>query len=451
MVYKHFRIICIARVAFLSATAYLFFYLLFQTAYYATLVIVGAVVFYQTYALVHYVERTNRDLTRFLQAIRYEDFSQSFSGAGLGSSFNDLKAAFTEVLDAFRRARTEKEEHYRYLQTVVQHVGIGLICYRLDGEVTLMNTAAGRILRSGHLRYIADLKAFSQNLVEALFKLRPGDRVLVKVENNEELLQLMVYATELRMRGQRFTLVSIQNIQSELEEKEMDAWQNLIRVLTHEIMNSITPIASLAATVNGLLSGEAQDPQRMPQIQDETLQDVRDAVHTIQKRSEGLLHFVDTYRQLTRIPKPDFQIFPIADLFARLHQLMRVELSDKTIGFHTAVQPESLELTADPELTEQVLINLLTNAIQALNSRPDPRIDLTARMDGRGRALIQVTDNGPGILEDVQERIFIPFFTTKQGGSGIGLSLSRQIMRLHGGSISVQARPQEKTVFTLRF
>ena len=314
-----------------------------------------------------------------------------------------------------------------------------------------MNTAAGRILRSGHLRYIADLKAFSQNLVEALFKLRPGDRVLVKVENNEELLQLMVYATELRMRGQRFTLVSIQNIQSELEEKEMDAWQNLIRVLTHEIMNSITPIASLAATVNGLLSGEAQDPQRMPQIQDETLQDVRDAVHTIQKRSEGLLHFVDTYRQLTRIPKPDFQIFPIADLFARLRQLMRVELSDKTIGFHTAVQPESLELTADPELTEQVLINLLTNAIQALNSRPDPRIDLTARMDGRGRALIQVTDNGPGILEDVQERIFIPFFTTKQGGSGIGLSLSRQIMRLHGGSISVQARPQEKTVFTLRF
>jgi len=451
MVYRHFRIICIARVALLSASAYLFFYLLFQTTYYATLVIVGAVIFYQTYALIHYVERTNRDLTRFLQAIRYEDFSQSFSGAGLGSSFNDLKAAFTEVLDAFRRARTEKEEHFRYLQTVVQHVGIGLICYRSDGEVALMNTAAGRILKSGHLRSVADLKAFSQDLVEILFKLRPGEKALIKVENNDELLQLMVYATELRMRGQRLTLVSIQNIQSELEEKEMDAWQNLIRVLTHEIMNSVTPIASLSATVNGLLSGEAEDPQRMPQIQDETLQDVCDAVHTIQKRSEGLLHFVDTYRQLTRIPKPGFQILPVADLFARLQQLMRVEMSDKTIGFHTCVQPETLELTADPELIEQVLINLLTNAIQALNGRPDARIELTAHLDGRGRVVIQVTDNGPGILEDVQERIFIPFFTTKQSGSGIGLSLSRQIMRLHGGAISVHSRPGEKTIFTLRF
>jgi signal transduction histidine kinase len=397
------------------------------------------------------VERTNRDLTRFLQAIRYEDLSQTYSNSGIGSSYSDLKTAFTEVLDAFRRARAEKEEHYRYLQTVVQHVGIGLICFRPDGGVTLMNTAAERILRSGQLRNLADLRDFSETLVDTLARLGPGEKALVKVEDRDELLQLMVYATELRIQDQRFTLVSIQNIQSELEEKETEAWQNLIRVLTHEIMNSITPIASLATTVNGLLSGETDGNRAADTFPNETLQDVRDAVRTIQKRSEGLLHFVDTYRQLTRIPKPVFKIIRIEDLFSWLQQLMRVEMTAKSIEFRFSVQPTSLELTADPDLIEHALINLLTNAIQALNGWPDARIELSARLDARGRVLVQVKDNGPGILEEVQERIFIPFFTTKQDGSGIGLSLCRQIMRLHNGTIGVQSNPGEETVFTLRF
>ena len=447
MAYKNFRLICLLRVALLCATIYLCFYLFFATEYHATVIVVGACALYQAWALIHYVERADRDLARFLQAIRHEDFSLSFTGAGLGSAYEDLKNAFNEVLDAFRKTRAEREENFQYLQTVVQHVGIGLICYTPDGRVELVNSAAQRLLRRPHLRDVRELEGISKPFAETLLKLRSGDKALVKVQDEDELLQIIVYATELRMRGESFILASIQNIQSELEEQEMEAWQKLIRVLTHEIMNSITPISSLASTVRGLLP----DAERAAAVDSETLADVHVALQTIQSRSEGLLHFVETYRQLTRIPRPDFQIFQIAELFARVVFLMQAECDEHNVGVHTAITPQTLELTADPDLVEQVLINLMRNAVQALAGRPDARVDLTAHLDDRGHVIIRVRDNGPGILEDVQEHVFIPFFTTKRDGSGIGLALSRQIMRVHRGNIRVQSKPEEETAFILRF
>ncbi|MDZ7289245.1 MAG: ATP-binding protein [candidate division KSB1 bacterium] len=447
MVYRNFRLNCIIRVVLLGATICLFFYLLWQTALYASLLIVAVVILYQIYSLIHYVEKTNRDLTRFLEAIKHSDFSQSFSGAGLGSSFDALKAAFNEVIGEFRRARAEKEEHFRYLQTVVQHVGIGLMAFAPDGEVALLNTAAKRLLKMAQLKNINALESFSKPLVETLRRLTSGEKALVRVEDKNELLQLAIHATEFKLREQKFTLVSLQNIQSELEEKEMEAWQNLIRVLTHEIMNSVTPIASLASTVNELLLS----PPSGGKISLDSISDIRGAVQTIQKRSEGLLHFVDAYRSLTRIPKPDFKIFPVSELFGRVQQLMQAHVTANAIDFFMKVEPESLELTADPELIEQVLINLLLNAIHALNGKPGGRIELTAGMDERGRVVIQVFDNGPGIIPEVLEKIFVPFFTTKPEGSGIGLSISRQIMRLHRGTITARSEPNVETVFTLRF
>ena len=251
------------------------------------------------------------------------------------------------------------------------------------------------------------------------------------------------------MRGQVFNLISVQNIQAELEEKEMEAWQNLVRVLTHEIMNSITPISSLASTANDILN--QCDGAGEENLDSETRHDIREAVRTIQRRSVGLLHFVETYRKMTRIPKPVFRVFKVTDLFSRLQRLMKNELEEKGIGMSWSVEPKSLELTADPELIEQVLINLVLNSIQALEGRTAGRIKVSARLDSSGRPVIQVRDNGPGILEEVREKIFIPFFTTRRDGSGIGLSLSRQIMRLHRGTISVQSDPGVETCFNLKF
>lgn len=450
MIYKRFRLVCAVRVLLLSATIAALFYLTLHTNLLATIVIVAAIALYQVFALMHYVEKTNRDLTRFLQSIQHADFSQSFTGSGLGTSFDDLKAAFTRVTDEFRRARAEKEEHFRYLQTVVQHVGIGLLAFKYDGAVDLINNAAKRLLKVPYLKNIAGLEPISPVLVSVLRQLRAGEKALVKIDDAEGVVQLAVYATEFKMRDETFTLVSLQNIQSELEEKEMEAWQNLIRVLTHEIMNSVTPISSLASSVKDLLRAR-EDQNGDLAVDSETLGDVRSAVQTIQKRSEGLLHFVDSYRNLTRIPKPKFQVFPVKNLFKQVQQLMSASVRNNGIAFHARIEPVSLELTADPELIEQVLINLLLNAMQAVHEQRNARIDLNAQLDERGRVVIQVKDNGPGIIAEAREKIFIPFFTTKKGGSGIGLSLSRQIMRLHRGTIGVSSEPNVATVFTLRF
>ncbi len=236
MVYRHFRTLCIVRVAFLCATICAFVFVLFQTSYYTTVLILAGIALYQAYALIHYVERTNRDLTRFLQAIRHEDFSQSFSGRGLGSAFDDLKEAFNDVLNAFRRTRAEKEENFQYLQTVVQHVGVGLVCYDSGGRIELMNTAAQRLLRRPHIHNVRELEQVSKTLSETLMGLRPGDRTLVKVQDEDELFQIVIHATEIRMRGESYILASVQDIQSELEEQEMEAWQKLIRVRINGIV-----------------------------------------------------------------------------------------------------------------------------------------------------------------------------------------------------------------------
>lgn len=462
MVYKRFRLICALRVVVLTATIFLFFVLLFRTTFTITTIIVGLVICYEVFALIRYVERTNHDLQRFLQSIRYADFSQTFTVEGLGKSFDELKTAFNEVLEAFRRTRAEKEEHFQYLQTVIQHIGIGLISYTADGTVGLINTAAIRLLQVSQLRNIHSLKEHSFKLVETLLRLQPGERALVKVERGGEMQQLAIYATGIKLHGESYTLASLQNIQSELEEKEMEAWQNLIRVLTHEIMNSITPISSLTATASDLLQSldiprkttdtdSADEVEQINAEQAETIHDVQEALSTIQRRSQGLLHFVESYRNLTRIPKPKFQIFQLKPFFEEIIQLSRPHTGGRHVRLDYEIEPPELELTADPDLIQQVLINLVINAIHAVQEQPDPHIELTARMDSSSRVNIQVIDNGTGILEAVQEKIFIPFFTTKKQGSGIGLSLSRQVMRLHKGTISVHSKPNERTVFTLKF
>lgn len=451
MVFSRFRINCIIRIFFIGATFFLFFYLLFQTTLYTALIILGALILYQIYGLIHYVEKTNRDLTRFFQSIKYEDFSQTFMEKRLGSSFDALKEAFTEVMNAFRKTRADKEEHFRYLQTVVQHVGVGLIAFQPDGYVELINTAAKRLLRVPRLKNIKSLESFSKTLVDTMLRLKSRESALVKVEDENELLHLALYATEFKLRGQNYSLVSIQNIHSELEEKEMEAWQKLIRVLTHEIMNSITPISSLTSTISGLIKDTYGKKIKDDEFKNEAFKDIHQALQTIQKRSQGLLHFVDAYRNLALIPKPNFQIFPIKELFDRIQKLMQANIEKNSIRFKIQVEPETLELTADPELIEQVLINLLLNAFQAVESRKKARIELNALLDGRGRIIIQVVDNGPGISDENLEKIFIPFFSTKEEGSGIGLSLSRQIMRLHHGSINVHSDSDAHTVFTLRF
>ncbi|MEZ4699789.1 MAG: HAMP domain-containing sensor histidine kinase [Rhodothermales bacterium] len=446
---RGFRIQCTLRILVLAASIFAGVYAYVVHASSLIPVAAAVLVAFQGISLVRFVDRTNRELSRLLLAIRYSDFSQAFHAKELGGSFVELSKAFTSVMEDFRSARAEKEEHVLYLNTVIQHIGIGLLAFQETGSVGLINNAAKRLLRVPYLKNVKALAGFSAELVDTLLRMHAGDKALVKVVDGDELLELVVYATEFRLGGQFYTLVSIQDIQAELEEKEIQSWQKLVSVLTHEIMNSITPIASMADTANELLTDLAPAPETG--LAAETLTDVRLAMQTIARRSQHLIHFVHAYRSLTRIPRPDLEIFPIRRLFSAIEHLFRSSLDDAGIGLRVAVQPEELDVTADPELIEQVVINLIKNAMEALQDTPDACIQLSARMTPRGNTIIQVSDNGPGIPPEALERIFIPFYTTKKEGSGIGLSLSRQIMRQHGGALSVISDPDRQTTFTLRF
>jgi nitrogen fixation/metabolism regulation signal transduction histidine kinase len=436
-------------VLLLSGSICLLAFLLFKTEFIAASIFLGLIGAYQIYSLIRYVTKTNRDLNRFLLSVRHSDFSQSYTNKLKGSGFDELNTAFSEVTKEFQQAKIEKEEHFRFLQTIIDHVGIALIAFNPDGEVELINNAAKKLLKIPRLGNIKDIESISSGLADKLSSISPGDKDLVKFKQGDNLLQLSIYATGFILRQQQLNLVAMQNIQSELEEKEMISWQNLIRVLTHEIMNSITPIASLASTAAGLLKDDKEC--KVPEGLNEVITDVGHAVKTIEKRSKGLITFIDNYRKLTRIPKPDFKIVQVKDLFERVESLMAEQFERHSIRFRMQVDPESLTITADPALIEQVLINLCKNSVEAISGVSRPKIKLKAGTDGLGNPVVKVIDNGKGIAEDVAERIFIPFFTTKPEGSGIGLSLSRQIIRMHKGTIGVTSTPKERTVFKLRF
>lgn len=449
MITKRFRFQVIFRIILLSLTIYAFIYIFDTTQLYATLIIIALFGVYQVYSLVKLMDKTNQRLTQFLEAIRHADFSQSFKSADLGRSFQDLNEAFARVMEDFQQIRGDKEEHFRYLQTVVQHVGVGLIAYDTTGKVELINRAAKKLTGIQQIANINALRPFSEELVDKLLSMKPRNRYLIKVQSGEDLLQLVIYTTEFRLRGRPLMLASVQNIQSELEEQEMEAWQKLIRVLTHEIMNSMTPISSLAKTVDELITEKVNI--KLPADEKEELTEIREAVNTIQKRSEGLIHFVESYRKLTRIPKPNFQEVGIRNLIDRVIKLMDRDLQDKEVEINTLIKPEQLIVLADPELIEQVLINLIKNSIDALTKITKKIISVSAFRDQRGRITIEVTDNGQGISPEARDKLFIPFFTTKKSGSGIGLSLSRQIMRQHLGSISLSTDGNDRTTFRLIF
>ena len=451
MIYKNFKINTVVRIILIMIMTLAVFISVYRFGFNVTPILLGVLIMFQIHDLIRYVQKTNRYLTSFLESIRYSDFSRSFKLEGLGTAYDEMKIAFNDVISDFQKVRTEKEEHFHYLQNVIQHIGISLIAFQKDGSVEMINNSAKKLFQISKLKNIDQLESYSSELVEKLKNMKSGERILVQVIDNDMLLQLAIYATEFKIRMQRIILVSIQNIQTELEEQEMAAWQKLISVLTHEIMNSITPIASLSSTINELLKDIDTTDNKPQMINDETVIDIRNSLRTISKRSTGLVHFVESYRNLTKIPKPKFNIIPVKDIFNNVHLLMEKEIKMNGIECIINISPTSLELTADEELIEQVLINLVKNAIHALHKIENAKIIMRAFMDKRGRIALQVIDNGPGILEEVIDKIFIPFFTTKQEGSGIGLSLSKQIMRTHGGTLTAQSEPNIETNFTLRF
>ncbi len=449
MGFKNLKLIIFFRVILLVASIIVLSYVIFEAPNPVNTVFLVVFILLQTYLLIRLLDRTNREIAGFLSSIKYDDFTTTYPTRGRGSSMDALYAEFNKVIKKFREIRADKEANYHYFRTIVQHVGIGLITFNKLGEIQIINSSAKKLIGIDSINSIFELSKVSPKLVESLIKLKTGGSDLIEFTREGTRVQLSIYVIELVLRGEEFKLVSIQNIQSELEEKEMDAWQNLIRVLTHEIMNSVTPISSLAATVDGELVEHLKEERH---IDPEDLEDVHLAVQTIQRRSEGLIRFVSDFRNLTRIPEPKLAEESISKVLDHIFILLNHELENKGIKLHLDIKPKDLMINMDKELIDQVLINILQNAIHALAENTGEKfIILKVFKNEYDRPCLVIRDNGSGIDEEALSKIFIPFFTTKKQGSGIGLSLSKQIMRKHGGAISVKSVMNEGTEFTLRF
>jgi len=451
MVYKKFRFQIILRISLIIITLFLIFSFHDKSAYAISTIILSALLLAQVIFLIRFAEQTNRKLTRFFESIRHSDFMGAFLDNEMGKSFEALNHEMNEVIEAFKKTKTEKEENFNYLLTVIQHVSIGVLVFKRDGKVDVYNNAVKRLLQVKHVRNIRELKNISEELATTLMEINAGEKKLVKLYVEDELLQLSIHATEFLMHGDKYMLVSLQDIHPELVQKEIESWQMLIRVLTHEIMNSITPISSLASTVQDIIKEFQKNHEFTGKEDLEDLENIENAMATIEKRSKGLLNFVELYRNLTRIPKPHFRYFYVEEMFERQMELMRTKIENQNIKVTSQIYPADLKLLADPDLIDQVMINLLLNAIDALKNKEDGSISLTASVNLNNRTVIEVADNGMGIGQDAMDKIFMPFFTSKKNGSGIGLSLSRQIMQMHKGSISVRSMAGKGATFTLVF
>ena len=420
-----------------------------QTHWYVTISLVLATALAQIVALVRFATQSSREVARFLDAISFDDASQSFSGLLGDGAHSELGAAMTRVLTQLRVVRSEREEQARYFQTLIAHVPVAVISADERGGVQLLNVAARRLFGTA-LSETAQFSRHGEAFAVGMESIRPGTAAVLRMERPTGTLQLKVAVTELALGGTRYRLISLQNIESEMSAQEMVAWQTVIRVMAHEVMNSLTPVSSLAATAHDLVSGVIKQlPTDDPRAA--ALTDAAEALETVTRRSQGLLHFVQNHRRLTKHLVTQVEVAPVQRIFARLQRLLANDLAARDIQLTTSVEPDTLEIAADIELLDQALINLVRNAIEALRDTPDGRISLSAHRGPDGRLTIVVADNGPGIAPDQREKIFVPFFTTKRQGSGVGLTLVRQIATAHGATVDVSSTAGGGATVSLRF
>ncbi len=420
-----------------------------HTRWFVTIVLVLGIAILQIVYLIRFASRSGREVTRFLDAVAFDDPATSFSGLANDTAFAALGRAMTRVLEQLRAGRAEREEQTQYLQTMISHVPVTLISADENGRVQLLNLAARRLFESP----CSDVREFARcgaAFATGLENLKPGESCIVRMDRGGGPLHLKAAATGVTLAGTRRRLISLQNIESELTAHGLAAWQAVIRVMSHEVLNSLTPISSLAGTARGLVTEvltdlPAEDARRA------ALGDVSEALETMARRSEGLLHFLHGHRRLTRRLEAKIEVLSVTRVFARLQRLLAAELATRHIELILSVEPEALEVTADAELLDQALINLLRNAIDAVRDEPAARIAMSAQREPGARVVISVDDTGPGIAPEQREKVFVPFFTTKRQGSGVGLTLVRQIATAHGATINISDAPGGGARVRIRF
>ena len=449
MVFKRYQERILIRVLFLFVTLSLASYLL-VTGQYAYLAFLLGVVIYQLVDFYNFHRKAQQEVEQFVESIHYRDFSRYFDVKEAPLELQSLRQGFNEINSTFKLISREKETQYQYLQKILELVNTGILSYEhKSGEIGWMNESFKNLLGVPYLKTIASLERRDPVLYQEILNLRPGESKIISLtkDKDKSVFKTLVTATAFQTDSRVYKLVAFQDVNEALDETEAKAWQKLLSVMTHEIMNSVAPISSLAETMLHRL----QESSRILEGQPGALEDLELGIGTIRRRSEGLLKFAETYRNLNKITTLNMKRVYARDLFENLHHLMQPTLDQKRIELDILLLDPDLSLDADTNLIEQVLINLVVNAIEAVKDREEPLITLSANTGSNGRAVIKVADNGAGMSPEVIENIFIPFFSTKKNGSGIGLSLCKQILLLHKGNIQVQSVEGTGSAFSLHF
>jgi two-component system nitrogen regulation sensor histidine kinase NtrY len=400
--------------------------------------------------LIKYQNSTNRKISYFLESVQNEDSTLSFPTNITDKPIREIYQGLNKVNKQIQQLKIEGRQQEQYFQTLLEYVATGIVTFNTKGFVLHANSSAKKMLGVDVLTHINQLERVNRNLFQAIKNINPFEQKLVSVTTERGIIQLSIKSTSFKAKENELILLSIQDIRNELDEKELDSWMKLIRVLMHEIMNSIAPITSLSESLCKFFTIDGR-PALPEEVTEATIETTLRGLNVIKEQGNSLMLFVESYRKLTRLPKPDKIIFKMEDLVNRIKVLYSSLENSGKVKLAVAISPPDMELFADENLISQVLINLTKNALQANEKNPDAKIQITIGINSEHRPEIRVTDNGPGIPDEILEQIFVPFFTTRENGSGIGLSLSRQIMRLHGGSLQVRSVPGKETVFSMIF
>jgi nitrogen fixation/metabolism regulation signal transduction histidine kinase len=403
----------------------------------------------QTIYLIKYVNRTNRELAEFLIYLQQGDTSAAFNNENITKTFKGLRGSFDKINTDFQQIKSEKIQKEHYLEYVINNIKTGLIAFNDSGDVEFVNNQAKIFLNKKNHRLL-QMNSLDSEFVKILNDIKPSESQILKKTINNELFYLTFSLSKFKIDQKNIKLFTIHDVKQEIETNEIESWQKLTRVLTHEMMNSITPITSLAHAIKRYLRSD-EELISQQDIDNELILDIFTNADIIENRGKGLLEFINNYRTITKLPKPKFEQIETKVFLENIIQLFDKQLNERKIVTELNINPINHSFIADKGMIEQIIINLIKNSLEATIDIPKPCIIISSFTDETQKTKITVSDNGIGISQDLMENIFVPFFTTKEKGSGIGLSLSRQIMHLHNGSISVKSKPNAKTVFTLIF
>ncbi len=447
MIFKSIEWKILSRVMLLLATLVIASFLIVKSIF-IYLVIALPVVIYQVVEFYRFYYKAQKEVSQFAESIHYRDFSRNFDVKHAPVELKPLRKSFNDINSTFKIISKEKETQYQYLQKILELVDTGILSYNISsGDVVWMNESLKSMLQLPYLKTINSLSRRDDDLFKNVIALKPGESKIATARLESASFKILLSATAFQTDGEKYKLIAFQNIDEALDETEAKAWQKLLNVMTHEIMNSIAPISSLADTLKNRLK------QSIPHLDNQSgsVDDLELGIDTIKRRSEGLLKFAETYRNLNKINTLSLKKIFVRDLFESLNQLMQPTLDQKNIDLQIVLKDTTLSLEADASLIEQVLINLIVNAIEAVKDKQEAKILLSAYHDIKNKVVIKISDNGSGMPEEMLDKIFIPFFSTKKTGSGIGLSLCKQIMMLHKGNIQVYSEEGKGTSMLLHF